>query len=169
MIRLGLPSKGRLMDEAFAWFLSRGIGLSRAGSERDYAARSDFPGLEPVLLSAGEIPRELETGRIHLGVTGSELLERTQMPADELLDVINTLLDWGYVEAASARERVAAGDFEGENFEINPGFAAEIKADSERDHHEGKKDRNCLVGCFVNHCLPPRAAISPAVGLQSMP
>ena len=73
-LRLGLPSKGRLMDDAFGWFASRGIQLGRAGSEREYAARSDWQGLEPVLLSAGEIPRELEAGRIHLGVTGSDLV-----------------------------------------------------------------------------------------------
>jgi ATP phosphoribosyltransferase len=73
-LRLGLPSKGRLMEDALAWFAARGVALERAGSERAYAARSSFPGLEPVLLSAGEIPRELEAGRIHLGVTGSDLV-----------------------------------------------------------------------------------------------
>lgn len=73
-LRLGLPSKGRLMEDALAWFAARGVALERAGSERAYAARSDFPGLEPVLLSAGEVPRELEAGRIHLGVTGSDLV-----------------------------------------------------------------------------------------------
>lgn len=73
-LRLGLPSKGRLMEDAFAWFAARGIALERAGGSRAYAARSDLPGLEPVLLSAGEIPRELEAGRIHLGVTGSDLV-----------------------------------------------------------------------------------------------
>ncbi len=35
-------------------------------------------GVELVLLSAGEIPQELNTGRIHLGVTGTDLvLEKT--------------------------------------------------------------------------------------------
>lgn len=73
-LRLGLPSKGRLMEDSVAWFAARGISLGRAGSERAYAARSDWDGLEPALLSAGEIPRELEAGRIHLGVTGSDLV-----------------------------------------------------------------------------------------------
>jgi ATP phosphoribosyltransferase len=73
-LRLGLPSKGRLMEDALAWFARRGIALEREGSARAYAARSDFPGLEPVLLSAGEVPRELEAGRLHLGVTGSDLV-----------------------------------------------------------------------------------------------
>lgn len=81
-LRLGLPSKGRLMEDAFGWFAERGISLGRAGHEREYAAQSDWEGLEPVLLSAGEIPRELAAGRIHLGVTGSDLV-REKVPAWE--------------------------------------------------------------------------------------
>lgn len=74
-LKLGVPSKGRLMDKTFDWFGERGIGLSRSGSEREYAgAVTGVEGVELVLLSAGEIPRELAAGRIHLGVTGSDLV-----------------------------------------------------------------------------------------------
>ncbi|SPH16944.1 ATP phosphoribosyltransferase [Defluviimonas aquaemixtae] len=75
MLKLGVPSKGRLMEQTFDWFGARGVTLRRAGSDRDYAGSvDDADGLELVLLSAGEIPRELATGRIHLGVTGSDLV-----------------------------------------------------------------------------------------------
>ncbi len=75
MIKLGVPSKGRLMEETFAWFAARGVVLRRAGSDRDYAgAVEGIGGVELVLLSAGEIPRELVAGRLHLGVTGSDLV-----------------------------------------------------------------------------------------------
>lgn len=74
-VRLGVPSKGRLMEKTFDWFAERGIRLSRAGSEREYAGRVEgIEGMELVLLSAGEIPRELAAGRLHLGVTGSDLV-----------------------------------------------------------------------------------------------
>lgn len=74
-IKLGVPSKGRLMDKTFDWFGARGIGLRRTGHEREYAgAVEGADGVELVLLSAGEIPRELAAGRIHLGVTGSDLV-----------------------------------------------------------------------------------------------
>jgi hypothetical protein len=43
-------------------------------------------GAVPVLLSAGEIPRELAAGRIHLGVTGSDLV-REQLGDDEVAEV----------------------------------------------------------------------------------
>lgn len=74
-IKLGVPSKGRLMDKTFDWFQSRGVTLSRTGSNREYAgAVSGIDGVDLVLLSAGEIPRELMAGRIHLGVTGTDLV-----------------------------------------------------------------------------------------------
>lgn len=74
-LKLGVPSKGRLMEKTFDWFGARGITLARTGSDREYAAAVDgIDGVELVLLSAGEIPRELAAGRIHLGVTGSDLV-----------------------------------------------------------------------------------------------
>lgn len=75
MIRLGVPSKGRLMEQSFDWFAARGVRLSRAGSDREYSGRVEgAEGVSLFLLSAGEIPRELAAGRIQLGVTGTDLV-----------------------------------------------------------------------------------------------
>lgn len=75
MLKLGVPSKGRLMDKTFDWFGKRGVTLRKSGSDREYAGAVDgIDGVELVLLSASEIPRELAAGRIHLGVTGSDLV-----------------------------------------------------------------------------------------------
>lgn len=74
-LKIGLPSKGRLMERCFEWFGARGVEMRRDGAEREYSASVDgADGVEAVLLSAGEIPRELAAGRIHLGVTGSDLV-----------------------------------------------------------------------------------------------
>ncbi len=74
-LKLGVPSKGRLMDKTVEWFARRGIDLGRSGSDREYAGYvRGIDGVELVLLSAGEIPRELAAGRIHLGVTGTDLV-----------------------------------------------------------------------------------------------
>ena len=63
------------MEKTFDWFGARGIGLRKSGSDREYAGAVDgIEGVELVLLSAGEIPRELAAGNIHLGVTGSDLV-----------------------------------------------------------------------------------------------
>jgi len=74
MIRIGIPSKGRLMDQSFDWFSARGLAMAKSGAEREYSGRAEGEGVEIVLLSAAEIPRELAAGRIDLGVTGSDLV-----------------------------------------------------------------------------------------------
>ena len=74
-IKLGIPSKGRLMQDTLDWFAERGVQIERTGTEREYAGRVvGVDGSELVLLSAGEIPRELATGRIALGVTGTDVV-----------------------------------------------------------------------------------------------
>ncbi len=75
MIKLGVPSKGGLMEETFSWFDSRGVYLERTESKREYAGYvKGIQGIELLLLSASEIPTELNEGRIHFGVTGSDLV-----------------------------------------------------------------------------------------------
>ncbi|MEL6644380.1 MAG: ATP phosphoribosyltransferase [Pseudomonadota bacterium] len=73
-LTVGLPSKGRLMDKTFAWFTARGVDMALSGDGREYVAQSGVDGVQIVLLAAGEIPRELGAGRIHLGVTGMDVV-----------------------------------------------------------------------------------------------
>jgi DNA-binding MarR family transcriptional regulator len=62
-----------------------------------------------------------------LGVTGTELLERTQMSQEDLVDILNTLLDAGYAETASMKERITPEEMPAETFEINPSYMNELK------------------------------------------
>ncbi|NNU81284.1 ATP phosphoribosyltransferase [Halovulum dunhuangense] len=94
-VKLGVPSKGRLQDQTFEWFAERGITLERSGSGREYAGRvRGLDGVELVLLSAGEIPRELAAGRIHLGVTGQDLVAEKLAP-----DAVMELAELGFGHA----------------------------------------------------------------------
>ena len=77
-LKLGLPSKGRLQKQCIEWFAARGVDVERTGEDREYAGRvRGVEGVELVMLSASEIPRELVAGRIHLGVTGEDLIRET--------------------------------------------------------------------------------------------
>ncbi len=88
MLKLGVPSKGRLQADTFGWFAERGVVLERMSDGREYAgAVKGIDGVELVLLSAGEIPRELAAGRIHLGVTGLDLVAEYLSPADGVTEV----------------------------------------------------------------------------------
>lgn len=73
-LKIGIPSKGRLMEKTFEWFGARGIAMAGAGSGREYRAQAGLDGLEPVMLSAGEIPREMAAGNVQLGVTGMDMV-----------------------------------------------------------------------------------------------
>ena len=91
-IKLGVPSKGRLMEKTFEWFAARGITLQRTSSEREYAgAVEGIEGVSLILLSAGEIPRELAAGRIHLGVTGTDLVQEKLALWDQLVAPVEEL------------------------------------------------------------------------------
>jgi ATP phosphoribosyltransferase len=91
-IKLGVPSKGRLMEKTADWFAAHGVTLSRTGSDREYAgAVEGIDGVDLVLLSAGEIPRELAAGRIHLGVTGTDLVREKLVQWDQRVEPLAEL------------------------------------------------------------------------------
>lgn len=81
---LGIPSKGRLMEQTTDYFAARGLAFTRTGHERGYRGGIDgLEGVEVAYLSASEIARHLQLGRIHLGVTGEDLIREHIPDADE--------------------------------------------------------------------------------------
>ena len=101
-LKLGVPSKGRLMDKTFDWFGARGVTLRRTGSDREYAGQVEgIDGVSLILLSAGEIPRELDTGRIHLGVTGTDLVQERLPLWEQQLEPIAEL-GFGFADLVMA-------------------------------------------------------------------
>ena len=75
-LKLGIPSKGRLQAHTIDWFATLGLMVETADGGREYSGRvTGIDAVELVLLSAGEIPRELAAGRIHLGLTGRDMVE----------------------------------------------------------------------------------------------
>ena len=99
-LKLGVPSKGRLMDKTFDWFAQHGVELGLAGGDREYAGFvQGIENVELILLSAGEIPRELAAGRIHLGVTGTDLVRETSQQWENL---VGELAELGFGQAGLA-------------------------------------------------------------------
>ena len=79
---LGVPSKGRLMDETAAAFAQAGLTLRKTGNERGYRGEiAELPGLDVAFISASEIAWNLKTGRVHLGVTGEDLVSEQMSDA----------------------------------------------------------------------------------------
>lgn len=105
MLKLGVPSKGRLMDKTFDWFGARGLPMERGEDAREYSGEIRGAGdVELVLLSAGEIPRELEAGRIHLGVTGSDVVREALVSWERKVKVL-TGMGFGHADLVIAVPR----------------------------------------------------------------
>jgi ATP phosphoribosyltransferase len=72
---LALPSKGRLKEQAEAWLSGCGFTVKASGGARGYRASIDgLPGVQVQLLSASDIAAALDTGEVHLGMTGEDLI-----------------------------------------------------------------------------------------------
>ena len=72
---LAVPSKGRLQENAAAFFARAGLEFVQGRGARDYrGAIVDLPGVEVAYLSASEIVGQLAAGAAHLGVTGEDLV-----------------------------------------------------------------------------------------------
>jgi ATP phosphoribosyltransferase len=89
---IGLPSKGRLKEQAEAWLGDCGLALDILGGERGYrAAVSGAPGVEAPLLASSEIAAALEAGDLHLGVVGEDLLRERAGALEDRVVLIRPL------------------------------------------------------------------------------
>src|SRR5262252_3255246 len=89
---LAVPSKGRLQENAEAFFSRAGLGLAKPRGARDY--RGTIMGLDNVeiaYLSASEIASQLASGAVHLGVTGEDLVRESIANADKRVLLIDQL------------------------------------------------------------------------------
>lgn len=106
MLKLGLPSKGRLQKQTIEWFAKHDVIIERTGNDREYSGRIEgHENVELVLLSAGEIPSELSAGRIHLGVTGQDLVHEKIIAWDNILSEV-TQLGFGHANLVLAVPKV---------------------------------------------------------------
>src|SRR5205085_10393432 len=80
---IAVPAKGRLQQNAEAFFARTGLELVKPRGARDYrGAITDLPGVEVAYLSAAEIVDLLAQGAVHLGITGEDLV-REKVPDAE--------------------------------------------------------------------------------------
>ena len=89
---LAVPAKGRLQENAEAFFARSGLTLVKPRGARDYrGAVVGLDTIEVAYLSASEITAQLGAGTVHLGVTGEDLV-REQMPdADDRVVLLEGL------------------------------------------------------------------------------
>lgn len=73
-LTLGVPSKGRLQEQAFSFLSGCGFDIRRGGNGREYNAKlSGIDNIDVLYLRPDEIPVRADQGDIHLGITGEDL------------------------------------------------------------------------------------------------
>jgi ATP phosphoribosyltransferase len=89
---LAVPSKGRLQENAAAFFGRAGLEFVQGRGARDYrGAIVDLPGVEVAFLSASEIVGQLASGLAHFGVTGEDLVREQVADVDSALLLLSPL------------------------------------------------------------------------------
>jgi ATP phosphoribosyltransferase len=89
---VAVPSKGRLQENAAAFFGRAGLELTQGRGARDY--RGSIAGVDNVevaFLSASEITRRLAQGEVHLGVTGEDLVREEIADAESCVELLAPL------------------------------------------------------------------------------
>jgi ATP phosphoribosyltransferase len=94
---LAVPSKGRLQENAEAFFARAGLQLAKPRGAREYrGAIVGLPGVEVAYLSASDITTQLGLGAVHLGVTGEDQIREAFTDAERRVVLIDKL---GFGEA----------------------------------------------------------------------
>ena len=102
MLVFAVPAKGRLQENAEAFFGRAGLELVKPRGARDYRGgirRVD--GVEVAFLSASEITEQLATGAVHFGITGEDLI-REKIPDADRKVVLLDGLGFGYANVVVA-------------------------------------------------------------------
>jgi ATP phosphoribosyltransferase len=91
-LNIAVPSKGRLKDQAAELFERAGMRLLKNGHERFYPGTlTGMAGVEVEFTSPVEIVHHLKTGRIHLGVTGEDLIHEAFRDVQEKVEFLRPL------------------------------------------------------------------------------
>ncbi|MBS0274258.1 MAG: ATP phosphoribosyltransferase [Proteobacteria bacterium] len=99
---LAVPSKGRLQEQAQAYFADAGLAMSKAAGARGYRATMEgMPEVDVMMLSASEIAAALQSGDVHLGITGEDLIRETE-PADDDRVALVKKLGFGFADVVVA-------------------------------------------------------------------
>lgn len=98
---IGVPSKGRLQEQAQAFFARAGLRLVQPRGGREYRGSIEGLDVDIAYLSAAEITAQLAQGMLHFGVTGEDLV-RERIDNAESRVVLLAPLGFGHANVVVA-------------------------------------------------------------------
>lgn len=102
VLTIGIPSKGRLQENTFAFFARAGLPIVQPRGARDYRGSvKGLEGVEVAFLSASEIAGELARGAVHFGVTGADLIHESLIDPASKVEMLAPL-GFGYANVVVA-------------------------------------------------------------------
>ena len=102
LITIGLPSKGRLKDEAVSFFSKSGLKILQSEKERNYFGTiEENPNIKIIFLHAKEIIQRLGDGTLDLGISGLDLLNESDKNLRNKIN-IKRRLDFGNADLVVA-------------------------------------------------------------------
>jgi ATP phosphoribosyltransferase len=91
-LTFAVPSKGRLMEQTAEFLGASGLKLRKVGHDRGYRGEIEgVEGIDVAFISASEIVAALGSGRVHIGVTGEDLVRENISNADECVALLKPL------------------------------------------------------------------------------
>ena len=163
---LAVPSKGRLQQNAEAFFSRAGLELVKPRGVRDYRGTVvGIDGIEIAYLSAAEITAQLSQGAVHLGVTGEDLL-REMIPQSAERIVLITGLGFGFANVVVA---VPQAWIDVRNMADLDDVATAFRLRNERKMRLATKYANLTRGFFAEHGVVDYRIVESAGATEGAP
>jgi ATP phosphoribosyltransferase len=163
---IGIPSKGRLQENAHAFFKRAGISLVQPRGGREYRGTiPEIEGAEVAYLSASEIAGNLAQGVIHFGVTGEDLVRETMPDADARVLMVDGL-GFGFANVVVA---VPQAWIDVRTMEDLDDVATAFHARRGKRMRVATKYVNLTRGFFANHGIADYRIVESAGATEGAP
>jgi ATP phosphoribosyltransferase len=163
---LAVPSKGRLQENAEAFFARAGLDLVKPRGARDYGGSiSGLDGVEVAFLSAAEIADRLAAGAVHFGITGEDLVREMIAAADDKVVLLDGL-GFGHANVVVA---VPAAWIDVRNMADLDDVATSFRAKHDRRLRVATKYINLTRGFFARHGIIDYRIVESAGATEGAP
>jgi ATP phosphoribosyltransferase len=163
---LAVPSKGRLQQNAEAFFARAGLELVKPRGARDYRGTvKGLDGIEIAYLSAAEITAQLAQGAAHFGVTGEDLVREMIAQSDQRV-VMLTPLGFGFANVVVA---VPQAWIDVRNMADLDDVATAYRLRNERKMRLATKYANLTRGFFASHGVVDYRIVESAGATEGAP